>query len=226
MRIATHDLCLLTLNSGGLIDTINLKSPPKPYNYFNIIRGTSTSGHRVTIKGQVQRRFNLNKLERAIKEIIIRQGLVEDTLLKNALDTKCKVFVYITSNKTGDIEVGQATSAASSFFNPITIGDFKESFVNGAIGANNLVYKLSSSLKDKIKYLVLIRTGVPSLTPLLAIAIKTEKTVKRFSRDKLRLGNIGRYYRFNILRGLEDIRLKDSKQKNTIITAIDRYIEA
>ena len=51
-----HDLRLLALDSGGvrglltlqilkqLIDTINLELPLKPYNYFNIIRGTSTSG--------------------------------------------------------------------------------------------------------------------------------------------------------------------------------------
>ncbi|OCK88978.1 uncharacterized protein K441DRAFT_492195, partial [Cenococcum geophilum 1.58] len=99
-------------------------------------------------------------------------------------------------------EAGRATSAALSFFNLITIGDFKESFINRAIGANNLVYKLSGSLKDKIKCLVLIGTSVPSLTPfkdnlisigqsLLAITIETEKTVERFSRDKLRLDNTG-----------------------------------
>ena len=39
-------------------------------------------------------------------------------------------------------EAGRATSAASSFFNPITIGDFRESFVDGATGANNLVYEV------------------------------------------------------------------------------------
>ena len=47
--------------------------------------------HRVTIKGRVQGRFNSNELERAIKEIVVRQGLAEDTLLKDAPDAKCKV---------------------------------------------------------------------------------------------------------------------------------------
>jgi len=72
--------------------------------------------------------------------------------------------MYIISNETGDIvrltsycllrgrerllritkiwEVGRAILVASSFFNPIIIGDFKESFINGAAGANNLVYKV------------------------------------------------------------------------------------
>ncbi|XTI91418.1 FabD/lysophospholipase-like protein [Cenococcum geophilum] len=182
--------------------------------------------------GSSGRRFNLNKLERAIKEI--------DALLGDTLDTK---FICIISNEIGDIVrltsyrsphgrerlLCRVTLAALSFFNPIIIGDFEESFVNRAIGANNLVYKLSSSLKDKIKCLALIGTSVLSLTPfkdnVITIAIETEKIVERFSRNKLRLDNTGRYFRFNILRGLENIRLEDLKWKNAIITAIDRYIK-
>jgi predicted acylesterase/phospholipase RssA len=143
-------------------------------------------------------------------------------------------------------EAGRATSAASSFFDPITIGSFGESFVDGATGANNPVYEIwneaqdmwpSGSLEDKVKCLVSIGTGVPSLTPfkgdligigksLLAIATETEKTAERFSRDKSRLEDAGRYYRFNVLRGLEDIGLEDSKRKNAIVAATDRYIES
>jgi len=143
-------------------------------------------------------------------------------------------------------EAGRATSAASSFFGPITIGSFGESFVDGATGANNPVYEVwneaqdmwpSGSFEDKVKCLVSIGTGVPSLTPfkgnligigksLLAIATETEKTAERFSRDKSRLDDAGRYYRFNVLRGLEDIGLEDSKRKNAIVAATDRYIES
>jgi len=143
-------------------------------------------------------------------------------------------------------EAGRATSAASSFFDPITIGDFGESFIDGATGANNPVYEVwneaqdmwpSSSLEDKVKCLVSVGTGVPSLTPfkgdlvgigqsLLAIATETEKTAERFSRDKLRLDDMGRYFRFNVLRGLENIGLEESKRKNAIIAATDRYIES
>lgn len=143
-------------------------------------------------------------------------------------------------------EAGRATWAASSFFDPITVGEFGESFVDGATGANNPVYEVwneaqdvwpSGSLEDKIKCLVSIGTGVPSLTPfkddlisigpsLLAIATETEKTAERFSRDKSSLEETGRYYRFNVLRGLEDIALEDSKRKNAIIAATDRYLES
>jgi len=34
-------------------------------------------------------------------------------------------------------EACRATSAASSFFNPIAIGRYKEEFMDGATGANN-----------------------------------------------------------------------------------------
>ena len=143
-------------------------------------------------------------------------------------------------------EAARATSAASSFFDPITIGDFEESFVDGATGANNPVYELwveaqdiwpSGSLEDKVKCLVSMGTGVPSLAPfkndlmgigksLLAIATESEKTAERFSRDKSRLDKTQRYYRFNVLRGLEDIGLEESQRKNAIIAATDRYIES
>jgi len=53
-----------------------------------------------------------------------------------------------------------------------------------------------------------------------------EKIVERFSYNKSRLDNIGRYYWFNVLRGLENIRLKNLKWKNAIIAATDQYIKS
>jgi hypothetical protein len=47
--------------------------------------------HRVNVKGQVQGRFDSDELERAVKEIVVKQGLGEDALLKDSPDAKCKV---------------------------------------------------------------------------------------------------------------------------------------
>ncbi|KAF2257503.1 hypothetical protein CC78DRAFT_588458 [Lojkania enalia] len=58
--------------------------------------------HRVTIKGQVQGRFDSDELERVTREVVVRQGLAADALLKDAPDAKCKVFVYATSSEPGD----------------------------------------------------------------------------------------------------------------------------
>src|SRR5436309_13051047 len=49
--------------------------------------------HRVTLKGNVQARFDSHALERAIKEIVKQQGLNEDVLLKENMDSGCKVSV-------------------------------------------------------------------------------------------------------------------------------------
>lgn len=71
-------------------------------------------------------------------------------------------------------EVCRATSAASSFSDPVTIGRHQEEFVAGEIGANNPVAELWNQsrmmwglepLKCKIQCLVSIRTGIPSLRP-------------------------------------------------------------
>jgi hypothetical protein len=88
-------------------------------------------------------------------------------------------------------------------------------------------------LEGKVQCLVSIGTGVPSLTPfqddifhvgetLVAIATETEQTAERFRRDKSYLDNSGRYFRFNVLRGLEDIGLEESKKKKKEIAAATR----
>jgi hypothetical protein len=143
-------------------------------------------------------------------------------------------------------EAGRATSAASSFFDPIAIGVHKEEFIDGAAGANNPVGDVWNQAKDiwpsdpfeeDIKCLVSIGTGIPSLNAfgddlleigqsLIAIATETERTAERFCRDKSRLDDEGRYYRFNVIKGLEGIGLEDSEQRNAIIAATSRYVES
>jgi hypothetical protein len=49
------------------------------------------TGHRVTLKGKIQGRFDSDALERIVKEIVKAQGLPEDALLKDAPDSTCKV---------------------------------------------------------------------------------------------------------------------------------------
>ena len=130
-------------------------------------------------------------------------------------------------------EACRATSAASSFFDPITIGKYEERFVDGATGANNSVWEMwdqaqrmwgPEPLEDSVKCLVSIGTRVPSLKPfqddivhigrtLIAIATETEQSAERFLRDKIHLNNTGRYYRFNVNMGLEDMGLEESKKK-------------
>jgi hypothetical protein len=47
--------------------------------------------HRVTVKGDIQGRFDSDVLARAVQEIVVAQGLPENTLLKDISDDVCKV---------------------------------------------------------------------------------------------------------------------------------------
>ena len=79
-----------------------------------------------------------------------------------------------------------------------------------------------------------IGTGVPSLKPfkddvlhigetLIAIATETEQTAERFRRERPLLDSTGRYYRFNVDRGLEDIGLEEAKKVKEMAAATRRY---
>ena len=142
----------------------------------------------------------------------------------------------------------RATSAASSFFDSIKIGE--EDFVDGATPANNPINEMWTEaydtfrvredqnwkLEDNILCLVSIGTGVPSLRPfgddlksvgqaLLAIATDAEKRAEDFHRHHLQLAKTNRYYRFNVLRGLEDVGLEDASKIDRIIGVTRRYIQ-
>lgn len=142
-------------------------------------------------------------------------------------------------------QVARATSAASSFFEPITFGD--EGFVDGATGANNPISQLWAEAKDiwgedganfeeKVKCLVSIGTGMPSLVPftdklaqlgkaLIAIATDTEEQAGRFQKDHSNLYQTNRAYRFNVLRGLENVGLEEKSKWNEIKAATRAYIQ-
>ena len=139
----------------------------------------------------------------------------------------------------------RATSAATTFFDPIAIGPYEEEFVDGALGANNPIYEVwgqaqdiwGSQLQNQLKCVVSIGTGVLSLTrirddalniggTLVAIATETEKTAQQFHRDKAHLDDEGRYYRFNVDRGLKEIGLEESKKKASIAAATRLYVDS
>ncbi|KAI9768121.1 MAG: hypothetical protein M1839_004202 [Geoglossum umbratile] len=201
---------------------------------------------RVSMGSRVQGRFDTEELERAVKATITRQGFEEDVLLKDSPNAKCKVSPRWPSDLFDVITVWQAaraTSAASSFFGPMAVGRHDEEFVDGAPGANNPIYHLwneaqdvwdTGPLEDNIKCLISVGTGIPLLTPfgddaaevyraLDDIANETEKTAEKFIRDKRQLSD-GRYYRFNVEKGLEGIGLEETHQAKIVAAATRRYL--
>ncbi|KAH6881067.1 hypothetical protein B0T10DRAFT_609259 [Thelonectria olida] len=224
--------------------------------------------HRVKINGQFQGRFNAAALEQAVKQILADNGYDENALLKSSSHTDCKVFVCATSKEAGHTvcltsyrsprgvphlfdsttvcQACRATSAATTFFDPIAIGPFQEQFVDGALGANNPIKALwnqaqdvwgDDQLRGSLRCLVSIGTGVPAVKPvrddvlgiwatLKTLATETEKTAEEFRRDKSSLDDEGRYYRFNVAHGLDGIGLEESKKQREIAAATGRYIES
>jgi predicted acylesterase/phospholipase RssA len=148
-------------------------------------------------------------------------------------------------NATTIWQACRATSAATTFFDPIAIGPFNELFVDGALAANNPVYALWNQAQDvwdnqlpvSLKCLVSIGAGFPGLNPvrddvlgilptLTNLATETEKTAQQFLSDKRHLDDEGRYYRFNVDHGLEEIGLEESKKMDQIAAVTRLYVES
>ena len=82
-----------------------------------------------------------------------------------------------------------------------------------------------------------VRTGVPSLKAfkddflhigetLAAIATETEVTSERFRREQALLDSTGRYYRFNVVRGLEDKEMAATTRRYISSQEVHRQMQA
>jgi len=147
-------------------------------------------------------------------------------------------------------QAARATSAASTFFEPIevSLGKYSETFVDGGTGANNPIHHLwneardiwmkgSERLEDNIDSLVSIGTGVPSIEPFgeslkgLAMALKristeTEDTAQEFQRAYSHLFHSGRFCRLNVTNGLQDIGLEEVDKINFLMSATKNYLQS
>ncbi|KAK9357707.1 hypothetical protein V1504DRAFT_436485 [Lipomyces starkeyi] len=87
-------------------------------------------------------------------------------------------------------------------------------------------YKLTDDINSIRQNQGLWLTPQMDFDTLTAIATETETTAENFRRDKAYLDNEGRYYRFSVVRGLEDVGLEESKKKKEIPAATGRYIHS
>ncbi|KAI3550675.1 phospholipase [Colletotrichum filicis] len=224
--------------------------------------------HRFTLSGNVQGRFDSTELERVIKNVVREQGLGVDELLKDDSKAPCKVFVCAVRKENaqpmhfrsyryprggGSLfaetkiwEACRATSAATSFFDPITIGRHKNEFVDGAVGSNNPVrsvfteaatfWDVEGRLPDHLDCLVSVGTGMPATKPygdkfwdiantLVKIATESEATATSFAEENSFLEDSGCYYRFNVSQGLQEVQLEDAAAQPTIVAATETYLE-
>ena len=144
-------------------------------------------------------------------------------------------------------EAGRATSAASSFFDPIAIGSLGQEFLDGGTGANNPVLQLwneaadifcdgsSSRLYKDLRSIVSIGTGISDLTDfgddplaiaktLLDMSTETQTTANDFHRAHSDLDDEGKYHRSNVARGLATIGLEEADEAKRIKELTDAYL--
>lgn len=138
-----------------------------------------------------------------------------------------------------------ATSAATGFFDPVSIG--ARQFVDGALGANNPVDEVegeaaniwssgTGDLKPLVKCFVSIGTGHPGKKALedsmlgflskslVGIATETEKTEQKFIARWAKHYDEKRFFRFNVDQGLQDVGLAEHKEQGRIEAVTDEYL--
>ncbi|KAF2186398.1 FabD/lysophospholipase-like protein [Zopfia rhizophila CBS 207.26] len=209
---------------------------------------------------QANGRFDSKKLEEVIKEYIASKT-DEDALLKDT-DPQCKVFVCtarannsepallrsyhnpkmaeVLFNECRIWEACRATSAATTFFDPITFGRYGQTFVDGAVLYNNpvqLVQREASQLWPGRKVVMIsVGTGAaPSksfegnllaiVRSMKSILTQTERTANDFYHANPDMATDGRLFRFNVSRGLENIGLEEWKEIGAVVDATQSYLD-
>jgi predicted acylesterase/phospholipase RssA len=142
-------------------------------------------------------------------------------------------------------QAGLATSAATTFFDPVSIDD--RTFADGGFGANNPVDEVEGEasniwgsdgkdLKELVKCFISIGTGNPGKKAfengmirflsqtVVQIATETEATEKKFIERWAKHFDKNRYFRFNVDQGLQDIGLDEYNKKGAIKAATEGYL--
>jgi hypothetical protein len=122
-----------------------------------------------------------------------------------------------------------------------------EEFVDGAFGANNPIDEIwteaidiwmkepGDRLEDHLGCFVSIGTGIPAFSEvgssipemfktLQSIATDCETKAENFRRHHRALE--GRFFRFNVLRGLGGIGLEETNKRDLITSATRQYLES
>ena len=146
-------------------------------------------------------------------------------------------------------EAARATSAATGFFDPITIGKHHQEYVDAGLGCNNPVNEIWTEAQDlyleqgvhglaaRVKCFISIGTGNPGTSPveygalkiwetLKEISTETEKSAETFARSYRDLILDKRYFRFNVDQGLQHVGLEEFAKENEIVSATTRYMES
>lgn len=138
-------------------------------------------------------------------------------------------------------EACRATSAATTFFDPITIGPYGQRFADGAVKYNNPIQLLHREAEniwpDRFKDAIFVSLGTGSApSPALEgnilsiaqalknIVVQTESTADDFFTDHSAMTEQDLLYRFNVYHGLADVGLEEYKESRRIADATHAYM--
>lgn len=138
-------------------------------------------------------------------------------------------------------EVCRATSAATTFFDPIKIGKFRQEFVDGGILYNNpiqLVAQEATTLwANRMNDSIIVSIGTGSapgavfrgnikkiVDGMKAIVTQTEQTANDFMLANKPMDKENRLFRFTVLHGLAEVGLQEWKQRGDIASATQSYL--
>ncbi|KAF2192161.1 kinase subdomain-containing protein, partial [Zopfia rhizophila CBS 207.26] len=214
--------------------------------------------------GRTKAQFDSKRLKSAIEEVIGSKGASTADVFNNGKVRGCLTFVCTVAKETAGItrlrsytlpderdipaticEAALATSAATGFFDPVSIG--ARQFVDGAFGANNPVDEVegeaaniwcseTGDLKPLVKCFVSIGTGNPGKKAiednmfkflsksLVGIVTETEDTERKFVARWAKHFDQKRYFRFNVDQGLQDVGLAEYKEQGRVEAATDEYL--
>ncbi|KAG9514048.1 phospholipase, patatin family protein, partial [Aureobasidium melanogenum] len=222
--------------------------------------GQKLSRIPVDLKGKVEAQFDSVQLASAINNTIAQcsasgTDLFDDGTNRSvcSINHYTKDMVHLRSYELPHepsiramiCQATLATSAATTFFDPVSIGDRR--FADGGFGASNLMDELEGEtaniwcpktgyLKPLVECFISIGTGNPGKKAFedsllgfptkttISIATETEHTDKNFIGRRAKYFDQKRYFRFNVEQGLQDVGLEEHKKKRAIEAASYRYL--
>lgn len=134
-------------------------------------------------------------------------------------------------------QVARATSAATSFFEPIKLGSYGIAYIDAGLGYNNPTKVLIKEAQRKFPYsdamrVLSIGTGLGNIASIGNSWRSVVKVLKKLAVTSdivaaeldLEYAHTDEYYRFNVDRGLEKVKLSDWQMTDTIITHTKDYL--
>ncbi|KAF2021481.1 phospholipase, patatin family protein [Aaosphaeria arxii CBS 175.79] len=168
---------------------------------------------------------------------------------KTNVVTRLRNYRVRTSSDRGPtiLEAALATTAAPTYFEGVAIEG--STYVDGALGANNPTIQVEEEATDLwsesdgqiqplIKCFISIGTGEPGLgsvsdkgfrkliETLKKEATETEKTTEQWLGRWRQHVERNRCFRFNVIHGLENVRLEEYKERDVIQSTTDTYLQS